>query len=607
MKQDLETRRKALSGYAQRYYDGEPLVSDQEFDRMLQGYLDEGGEPLGIGSGYVPHGQKSDHFCPIGSLGKIHEDTLDDAKFASDDDIVVTPKLDGGSAVAYYDNGKLLKIVSRGDGEVGIDITKNLRHSVPEVIPEKGKRAVRGEVILTWEAFEGMDGTHPRNKAVGLSQSVHSDPDEVSTLWFVAYNLMQESNKNLCLWVLKQWNFLVVPHHSCTYKEFRGLTFKPDSDLFKVCGKEVPYDGLVLSAVQRDDTKKKGRWDWQEGYEVAYKFPDKPVETEITDIEWNLRRTGRVVPVAHLKPVLIEGALVSRVTLNNLKWVKDHNLGVGAKVGVVRANMIIPQIIEVRSKSNRTLCPVVCPLCGADLKVIGVDLCCVNSDCLRHESEIVKRVLASRNDKGLGETTFQAFIDHFNLTTLDRLELFMHYPSEIEKRIKDEWPGHYGKLLTEVYISLIEKPVTVEELLAYASIPRVGKSTCRMIGDNISADEFKQCVSTKNFSKMRGHCITEPGYLGLCDSADKLRKLLEIFSLSESDTKSGVQYCMTGSLSKPRKQLEKEFEASGAKLVSASIAQVLITDAPSTSSKYKTAVKRGIPIITEEEFRASCL
>ena len=375
--------RNELIRYAQQYYEGRPEISDALFDKLYADYRKQGGKPLGIAFGYKPIGTRSKHHCqPIGSLEKITLKNMK-GKFGKDEMVQVTPKLDGGSAVAYYEQGRLQKILTRGDGFDGIDITENLIHAVPSSIPCSEKTAVRGEILLTWEDFKDVGGgSHPRNKAVALSQSIKVDQKTVRLLSFDAYDILTSAkDKNEIHNDLEEMGFNVCRQYVGPYSEIvDGIKaeslFQKGSTFFAIPEGTVPYDGLVFCSLSRE--KRPSDWEYYMNKSLAFKYEDKGVEVTIRDVKWSLTKTGMIKPVAHINPVQLDGACIQKVTLHNCNWMVDKGAGIGAKIALVRKGGVTPQIKKVLRRSNKFNYPKICPSCASRVAFNGSDLKCAN-------------------------------------------------------------------------------------------------------------------------------------------------------------------------------------------------------------------------------------
>ena len=341
----------SIRRYSQAYYESEPLISDEAFDKLTAELrsLDPSNALLGTAHGYKTfldnsHLAKFKHPFFVGSLEKLKwEDIQAGSKWQSGltSKLVASIKVDGGSGTAHYDEqGNLVRVLSRGDGEEGLDITVNVVN-VPRKIHATGnKEVVRGELAITWEDFEGMEGfTAPRNAACGLSQSKNADKKNLQNVRFVAYTIYNwEHSKLDMLKTLELMGFEVVPY--TVFEGFQDFVTAVSQNAYNVktenrtsYGHHLPCDGTVLTVDGEPETQ------------IAIKFEEESAITTLTGFEWNVSRTGRVVPTAILAPIPLAGATIGRATCNNVTWIKEMGLYPGCQVRICRSNEVIPRIM----------------------------------------------------------------------------------------------------------------------------------------------------------------------------------------------------------------------------------------------------------------------
>jgi DNA ligase (NAD+) len=610
---ELSDRKGQLVDYAQAYYAGKPKISNREFNILYNKYVEDGGEDLGVGFGSELG--DTEHFCqPIGSLGKINQDTIK-GHFDPDTIIEVTPKMDGACAVSYYNYGKLVKVVSRGtDGLVGVDITHNIAHSIPHTILQKSPTAIRGEIVLTWKDFEEIGGSHPRNKATGLSQSKHSNREEVKKLNFVAYDIITNpSGGNIP--ILESWRFTVCEHVEMSFEALvKSLDMEKsifyDNHFYSILENTIPYDGLVFAVHENRSSIGSGEWDHYQSESIAYKFADESIESTIQKIRYKLSSLGRMVPVAGIDPVVLDGATISNVTLNNVEWMQARGCGIGARVSLVRANSVIPKIIETLEESDYYQMPDKCPECGGDLNMVGVHLCCTNEGCSNIESRLVMNILDEFKPKGVAGAMLDEFLDIFVISTMDDLRIMANTP---QNELSSKWGSftpHKWELLSEMVQNIANAKPGVDQILLLSGLPNFGRTSSANVLYGVTSHDFVDAIRNRSVSGWQKFCTTVVAFASLENNLDRVEQVIDFFNgnLAVLEAKTTeVSYCLTGGISKPRKQIIEEFRPYGYRFVDASKADVLIASGPSSSSKYKKAVKRGIPIMTENEFRAKYL
>ncbi len=657
MANNLEDRIREAS---QAYYDGQPIISDDEFDDLVEQLrkIDPENELLKkSGTGYIPfppddvvYGDTDSMLVPIDTqVGKnlsdfqnglldanhlrkynhkIHAGSLDKMKHSeskkfTDDPFIVSLKLDGGSAVAYYTNGNLDIVLSRGDGNVGLNITKNIvaGGSIPTKLLLNKTIAVRGEILLTYEDFDKIGGTHPRNRAVGLSQSIHVSEDEVKYLKFFAYDIplvndnrvgtMEMYDKFITMRLLDALGFLVSPYEFyddwdefLKFIEQGWVGIQKENTEFE--GAHLPVDGLVISEIKPIDDP-----NINEYRSIAYKFESEVAKTVVKDIEWNISRTGRLVPVLVVREVHISGANISRVTANNVNWISEMGCGKGSKIEVTRSNEVIPMVTRVIDPVNPII-PTICPECNTELIKDHRDLLCPNPVCSSKIDSTLKRILYMFAPDGLGDSSIDQLFQIFHIKDLDSLKNFIKQTSR--SQIGKYFGPSTTDKLSEMVLHVEHRDLTIRDVMYVSNIPRVGHTSSKKLGDNVSIEDFRDAIgSLKVPDKWRNYVSTGPGFENLRNNWGKIVDVVRFYGIERivkedpaiqySDVK--VTVCITGKLSKPRKQLYEEFKTFGVDEASIKSCDILVCNEKSTSNKYRTAEKRGIPIMSEQEFRGN--
>lgn len=608
---------------SQAYYDGEPIMSDGAFDQLVGRLviLDPENEILHqTGYGYVPAGhlKKFRHVKTVGSLDKIKHGEIRESDFR---DFIATPKVDGGSSVAYYDEGRLVRVLSRGDGEVGLDITQNLipGKSIPMTISDRSVLAVRGEVAMTLESFEKLGGSHPRNRAVGISQSKSSATDEeLQAVKFISYDIIhrQQLPVSKChdLHHLEELGFTVVPYIKfATWQEFQdaikeGLNhLSPKLRYVDKLKGHIPVDGIVLTHNTFVSHNVLGDGTYTiDYYSRAYKFKGEEVDTEVIDIAWNMSRTGRLVPVLLVDPVEVSGALITRVTANNAEWIKEMELGAGAKIRIVRSGEVIPCVTEVVEPRTPKV-PTHCPDCNSVLVSVDRDLICENPECPKKAITSLYRVFELVKVDGIGDTIIKDVLRQFRIYDFKFFREWLF-------GINLDSVYLYGQSTTEKFIQMLQRlrtmKVSIEEVLWIANIPRLGKSGSEALGRSVSLQDFLDVVQSTDTPPERwsSHLPTYPAYEFLVENFWRVRQVVEFFGADRIYKKEKKQVrlhvAITGTLSKPRSELEAELSELGITVGSISKnTDYLIANQPSNSSKFAKARSLGIRIVSEEEFK----
>ena len=486
--QELEDK---IVYYSTKYYMGEPEISDAEFDGLVDMLrrINPNSSVLKTGWGFEVVGDKVKHkYSHIGSLDKT-KSYLDIPERFKDKTVYISPKLDGLSAVAYYENGKLVKGVTRGNGEYGKDITTKLRVILGDKILDNSfTGAVRGELIIGNEYWKYLNAKYnnlisPRNFAAGIINRKEIDEDLIYVDMVVYKIVGQEGGRILTQrdevlhWLSINFKHTIPEYYYPVLNEqswaaFHNQTFEE----FKKLG--YGLDGLVLTnstVVYNSQTN---------GYiydECAFKFDAESTTTLVKSIEWELSRTQRLVPVAILEPVELSGAIINRATCNNAKMVRDWGLGAGAEIQIQRANEVIPHIISVIQESSEEL-PSVCPACSVELVWDGVDLKCANDLCPNiNASDLQKWCEIIGETDGLQYTIMSQYLQAYGITNLQEL-----YTKKdiIINDFNNKQLSITELKVKEFFEKLYIRPVPVDKALLALNIPRLGEKTVQLLSSN---------------------------------------------------------------------------------------------------------------------------
>jgi DNA ligase (NAD+) len=606
----VEKLRKQIIEAAQSYYEGNPIISDAEFDALIY-HLEElspGDKLLSkISSGYEPkneRGEKVKHkYLNVGSLNKINAETCEKYFAQRPGQYCITSKIDGGSVVVYYNShGRLDKTITRGDGKIGIDCTTKLRHIVPQDV-KLSNVAVRGEVIMTKEIFAEFypDAASPRNSAMGIIGKDEPTTEEIKRLSFVAYNIYGDNdlipkNKSGVMEWLYESGF--------TPTKYTKLFDRSPLFLEGMKGKlnpEYPADGLVI-------TNETNRFD-----EIAYKFVAETAETTVTKIEWETSRLGNVIPVVHFNPVKLSGAMLGKCSGFNAKWIKDNIVGKGAVIRVHRAGEVIPYCTEVLVSCG-TIFPTNCPDCSTELEWKGVHLYCPNELCLKKvQSNLLHWIEKMAPVDSLGNNILVPFIYNMGWRSV----------SDIYNSSESKWltqfeclpaTNHAHKLLMKMNEKLYKDLVNPDKFFAAFGLPSVGESTSKKISQEIGIHEY---FNHQGFIWSEVENLGKINYIALNSLNDSFKimkgvyiQIMELQGFIEKEKatiKATIKVAITGKLSKGRKELIEEFAAHGIEVVGSVSKEVayLITDSPdSGSSKNLAAQKLGVKVVSEEDFRS---
>ena len=633
-----------LLNRARRAYEQEDqeIMSNYEYDRLydeLQELEKELGTTLAasptvnVGYEVLSELPKERHERPMLSLDKT-KDVARLKEFLGGQKAMISWKLDGLTIVLTYRNGTLEKAVTRGNGEVGEVVTNNARvfKNIPLTIPYQGELVLRGEAVISYKDFEKINEEigdvdakykNPRNLCSGSVRQLNNEITAKRNVRFYAFTLVQAGGvdfKNSRLYQM-QWlkgqGFDVVENHPVT-----ADTIEEEVAWFAehIEKNEVPSDGLVLvyddiSYGQSLGTTAKFPRD-----SFAFKWADEIRETTLTEIEWSPSRTGLINPVAIFEPVELEGTTVSRASVHNISIMEELELGVGDRITVYKANMIIPQIAENLTRSGVKDIPKECPVCGGPTRISMENetktLYCTNPKCqAKHVKSFTLFVSRdAMNIEGLSEATLEKFI--MNGYIKDFAELFHldRYADEIR-----QMEGFGDKSYENLQNSIKNARTTTLPRLVYSlGIPNIGIANAKMICGALGNDPERILNATEEeLSEISGVGGVIAGtfvdYFADEEHRDLFRRLLGEVEIPEEEITedsrkfAGVNFVITGSVEHfaNRAEVKEEIEKRGGKVtgsVTSKTNYLINNDVNSTSSKNRKARDLGVPIISEEEF-----
>ena len=639
IKELVELLNKAGKSY---YSDGRELMSNYEYDALYDelgmleketGYILSNSPTVNVGYEVLSELPKERHESPMLSLDKTKSpEAL--AEWLGSQKGLLSWKLDGLTIVLTYDNGQLQKAVTRGNGEVGEIITNNARvfKNVPVTIPFKGKLVLRGEAIITYSDFERINEQipeadakykNPRNLCSGSVRQLNNEITAQRNVHFFAFTLVSaqdvdfdNSRQRQFEW-LKDQGFSVVE-----YKMVTKDTILDTIEWFEktIVTNDFPSDGLVILYDDIAYGDSLGRTAKFPRNAMAFKWTDETAETILREIEWSASRTGLINPVAVFDPVELEGTQVSRASVHNISIVESLKLGIGDRIKVFKANMIIPQIAENLTQSGNLEIPEVCPVCGGKTQIKQVNdvktLYCINEDCqAKHVKSFAHFVSRDAlNIDGLSEATLEKFIQHGFLKNFCDLYHLEKFRDEIIA-LDGFGEKSYENLLTSVENS---RNTTLPKFIYGLGIANVGLSNAKMIVQALGNDIEKVIYAGRQeLEKIDGVgaviADTFASYFENEKNKEEFYKLLQEMHIEKAPDNqnnqilTGKVFVITGSLEhfENRNQLKERIEQLGGKVtgsVTGRTSYLINNDSHSTSSKNKTAAKLGVPVITENEF-----
>lgn len=621
---------------SQSYYStGTSEYTDEEFDAMIKELRSiNPNHPLltTTGHGYdvqKVNGTKVKHkYGTAGSLGKAYAINEIPSSIYYAPKVQISLKLDGLSIVAYYNNGKLIQALTRGDGETGIDKTDRLSLIIPSKLGDSQfSGAIRGELIFNetnWEKYKEIhpDAKNPRNSAAGMINADNFIPEEFKLLDFVAYTVVgTDWNTPLpvnfaTIDTMTEFLTKYIPH-VVPFETTEHPSLITPGYLQKLMSQwvaEYKYraDGVVL---KNNKIILKDRVDTIEyKYDaIAFKFESEIKETIVTDIEWNLSKTRYLIPTVVVAPIELAGTTVTRATGYNAAYIRDNHIDKGAVVKITKCGEIIPNIKEVVKPANMCQMPLTCPACGEPLVWEGVHLMCKNEFCGNARmQDIIAWCLNIAPIDGFKDSLIARFVTEY-FGERAAVEMLMDADSYMSMGGR----RHMGSVQSNMFALLILKlnssdPIDFKSALLALNIPRLGDVTCRKLSDNVDlgkrilADAKENMLSNDIIAELRnivGDATTD-SILSNFHKWLRLKLIADRIVFNEPIEVKG-EVVITGKLSMPRNQFETVLAQHGFKVGSAVNKNTfaLITDDPnSSSSKNKKASELGIPKISESKF-----
>lgn len=632
-----------LSEASKTYYqESREIMSNLEYDRLYDellaleeetGTVFAGSPTRKVGYEVLSELPKERHDRPMLSLNKTK--SVEELKeWLGDQKGLLSWKMDGLTVVLTFEDGRLSKAVTRGNGEIGEVITGNARTFVnlPMTVPYKGRLVLRGEAIITYSDFEKLNATifdeaakykNPRNLCSGSVRQLNSEITAARNVRFVGFALVQADDMDFHNSRKEQFRWLSgLGFEMVEYVEVTADTLSDAVAGFaeKIEHYNIPSDGLVLLYDDIAYGASLGRTAKFPRDSIAFKWADELQETSLSYIEWSASRTGLINPVAVFEPVELEGTTVSRASVHNISIMEGLDLGVGDRITVYKANMIIPQIADNLTRSGVKDIPAKCPVCGGATEIRSINdvksLYCTNPDC---QAKKIKgfALFVSRdalNIDGLSEMTLEKFIAAgFIHEFSDIFHLDRHKESIVEME-------GFGEKSYENLVSAAKNAshTTYPRLIYGLGIAGIGLANAKMI-----CKHFRYDFNAMRAADVEELCAIDGIGAVLADAWVKyfkeeknnaaLDRLLEDLTFEVESTENGDNslegkvFVITGSVEHfvNRKELQALIESKGGKAtgsVTAKTSYLINNDVTSNSSKNKKAKELGIPILSEVDF-----
>ena len=639
MKELGEKLREASRAY---YQEDREIMSNVEYDALYDtlsaleketGIVLADSPTVNVGYEAVEQLPKEEHERPMLSLDKTKErEAL--REFIGEHPTLLSWKLDGLTIVLTYENGELIKAVTRVNGIVGEVITNNARvfKNIPLKISFKGRLVLRGEAIITYSDFEKINETigdadakykNPRNLCSGSVRQLNNEITAKRNVRFYAFSLVSaegvdfRNSREVQFRWLNEQGFEVVE-----YRKVTAETLDEAMDYFAeaVTTNDFPSDGLVALYDDIAYGESLGTTAKFPRNAMAFKWADEMRDTRLLEIEWSPSRTGLINPVAIFEPVELEGTTVSRASVHNISIMKELKLGIGDTIRVYKANMIIPQIAENLTGSGNAPIPHTCPACGQETVVKKENdvecLFCVNPECPAKKIKSFG-LFTSRdamNIDGLSEATLEKFIARGFIHDFGDIFEISRYKDEIV-----EMEGFGQKSYDNLMESLERaKETTLPRVIYSLGIANIGlanaKVICRHFDNDLDRIRHASLEEVSDIDTIgpviAGNLVA---YFRDEDNDRRLDHLMSFLHIQEDSPKQeqifeGMNFVITGSLVhfENRSEAKELIESLGGKVtgsVTKKTNYLINNDIQSNSSKNKKARELGIPILSEEDFR----
>ncbi|MFR4451708.1 MAG: NAD-dependent DNA ligase LigA [Ruminococcus sp.] len=625
----IDLLNKANKAY---YYGESEMMSNKEYDDLydqLKRLEDESGiiysdsPTQNLGDYVYSSLPKLKHESPMLSLDKTKDREVL-KKWLWNKEGVLSWKLDGLTVVLTYQDGKLTKAVTRGNGLIGEEITENAKFflNVPLSIPFKGKLTVRGEAVISYSDFKEINDAeqgrfkNPRNLASGSVRALDTNQVKKRKVQVIIFEVIQGSEENLVTdkftWIshlgFKPVDYEVVNADNILQKiqDFEN----------RITSNNIPSDGLVLTFNDSAYGRSLGMTGKFPKHSMAFKWQDEVEETVLRLVEWNTSRTGLINPVAVFDPVYLEGTEVSRATLNNVSFIKDLHLGIGDTIEVYKANMIIPQVLSNKTRSDNLIIPDECPTCGAATEIVTLNgtqtLRCTNLDCpAKFLNKLIHFCSRDAMDiQGLSKKTLEFLIDKGWVSSL--IDLYSLQAKEVQwSMIRGYSTVSVRKILAAIESS---KHTESNRFLYALGIPKIGKHQSKALIQVYGSWNNFVDHREEDFSQIPGigDCLNDNIHKWFNDlyEQEHIKELSEMMIFEDMDVSAkgkfeGKTFCITGKLSRNRSELVDYIEKNGGHVsgsVSKNTDYLINNDKGSSSSKNRKAIELGISIITENDF-----
>ncbi len=618
------------------------IMSNYEYDRLydeltelerITGVILTDSPTVKVGYEAVEELPKERHETPMLSLAKT-KSREELQSWLNGRQGLLSWKLDGLTIVLTYTGGRLVKAVTRGNGEVGEVITNNAKvfRNLPVSIPYQGELILRGEAVISYSDFDKINSEiedadarykNPRNLCSGSVRQLNNEITAGRNVRFYAFQLVKAQDEDFQ--DSREEQFAFLNRQGFDVVEYRMTDSETILDAVsyfeqKIADYDIPSDGLVLTYEDMAYGRSLGRTAKFPRDSIAFKWADELRETTLQEIEWSASRTGLINPVAIFEPVELEGTTVSRASVHNISILRGLKLGIGDRITVYKANMIIPQIAENLTESDTLEIPDKCPVCGQPTQIKQVNevqsLYCLNPDC---DAKKIKAftLFVSRdalNVDGLSESTLEKFLARGFLHEFADLFKLSRYAEEIT-----QMEGFGEKSYRNLQESLERaRNTTLPRLIYGLGIENIGVANAKMLCRYFRFDLASlRSATLEELAEIDGIgeviALSVRAFFDDEKNKEQLSRLLPELNIAVevieegTQTLAGMNFVITGSLThyENRNLLKEEIEKKGGKVtgsVTGKTTCLINNDTTSQSSKNKKAKELGVRIVSEEEF-----
>lgn len=637
IKQLVDKLNKARKAYYQESYE---IMSDFEYDKLYDklevleketGIILSNSPTQQVGYIVLSELKKVKHNKKMLSLDKTKEiSKIED--FLNTKEGLLSFKMDGLTIVLTYEDGTLVSAVTRGNGEVGEDITHNCKmfKNIPLKIPFKEELIIRGEALISFEDFENVNEKldieekykNPRNLCSGTVRQLNNEITKDRNVSFLAFSLVKCNKKfNLKseqLNYLKSLGFETVKY-ALVNKSNVSKTISDFENMIKT--NKFATDGLVITFDEIEYSNSLGETSKFPKDSIAFKWADDLATTTLIDVEWNTSRTGLINPIAIFEPVELEGTTVNRASLHNISIIKNLKLGIGDTIKVYKANMIIPQIAENETNSDTLKIPAKCNACNHKAEIIqirdGLALKCTNPNCIAKVINGIVHYVSrdAMNITDFSKATIEKFINNKFITNYTDIYNLENFKNDIIN-MQGFGEKSYNNIINAIENS---KNTTLPNFIYSLGIEHIGlsnaKTLCKYFNydfDKIKNATLDEIIAIDGFGEIMANSLIN--YFSDKENIELINKVFPLLKLSDSinskTNNKSIQnkiFVITGDLQsfKNRKELQQKIEDLGGKVtgnVSTKTDYLINNDKTSTSSKNKKAKELNITIINEEDF-----